>query len=116
MTNAAANRLIAASSAIVERTSAVDARSDAATSWGDGQQVGLDGQRPLEGDLHGRRIRPGREHDVDARQAREPARVAVAPSSAGASPAAVAIGITIVRPEDPGTGPVAGEDAGDRDA
>ena len=31
--------------------------------------------------------------------------VAVAPSSGGANPAAVAIGITIVRPEDPGTGP-----------
>ena len=35
ITNAAANRLIAASSAIVERMSAVDARSDSATSWGD---------------------------------------------------------------------------------
>ena len=35
------------------------------------QHVGLDGQRPLEGDLHGGRVRPGREHDVDARQAPE---------------------------------------------
>ena len=48
ITNAAANRLIAASSAIVERTSAVEARSEAATSRGDESDVGLGGQRPLE--------------------------------------------------------------------
>ena len=116
--NAAANRVIAASSAIVERMSAVDARSEAATSRGEETTYGSRGQRLLERCRDRGRIRPAartRSIRVSPSTARPAARRRR--SSRRVQP--VERGGVAERQDDgpsrrPGHGAVAGEDADDR--